>query len=302
MSADPTAFRDQIGGVKARLQEQYQREAFQTPEYEYDFYYEDEAHSLAKSTVKKIEFPSNSHIFFNSPTPATTPCKMASLCENGVDEDENEDNSIVKSSIKMTSLDVEVVEMESMKFEINLSSVLSDANTDVSGSEILPICPTTPSRACFESAFTVLKSVKKSPFKASVSKTEVQTPLKSVKKSPFKASASKKEIQNPTVTIISSNFTFEVESEGLMNSVSTDINEIVEIDTVTNTVNLVADIMTDGGAVFDIPAVELIMLNEEIIPITVDTVISPSLPEAIMTVNNFFWAYMNIRFIFTFLV
>ena len=136
MSADPTAFRDQIGGVKARLQEQYQREAFQTPEYEYDFYYEDEAHSLAKSTVKKIEFPSNSHIFFNSPTPATTPCKMASLCENGVDEDENEDNSIVKSSIKMTSLDVEVVEMESIKFEIDQSSVLSDANTDVSGSEV----------------------------------------------------------------------------------------------------------------------------------------------------------------------
>ena len=95
-------------------------------------------------------------------------------------------------------------------------------------------------------------------------------------------------MQNPTVTIISSNFTFEVESEGLMNSVSTDINEIVEIDTVTNTVNLVADIMTDGGAVFDIPAVELIMLNEEIIPITVDTVISPSLPVAIMTVNIFF--------------
>ena len=243
---------------------------------------------MAKSTVKKIEFPSNSHIFFNSPTPATTPCKMASLCENGVDEDENEDNSIVKSSIKMTSLDVEVVEMESMKFEIDQSSVLSDANTDVSGSEVLPICPTTPSRACFESAFTVLKSVKKSPFKASVSKTEVQTPLKSVKKSPFKASASKTEIQNPTVTIISSNFTFEVESEGLMNSVSTDINEIVEIDTVTNTVNLVADIMTDGGAVFDIPAVELIMLDKELIPITVDTVISPSLPVAIMTVNIFF--------------
>ena len=264
---------------------------------------------MAKSTVKKIEFPSNSHIFFNSPTPATTPCKMASLCENGVDEDENEDNSIVKSSIKLTSLDVEVVEMESMKFEIDQSSVLSDANTDVSGSEVLPICPTTPSRACFESAFTVLKSVKKSPFKASVSKTEVQTPLKSVKKSPFKASvsktevqtplksvkkspfkasASKTEIQNPTVTIISSNFTFEVESEGLMNSVSTDINEIVEIDTVTNTVNLVADIMTDGGAVFDIPAVELIMLDKELIPITVDTVISPSLPVAIMTVNIFF--------------
>ena len=73
-----------------------------------------------------------------------------------------------------------------------------------------------------------------------------------------------------------------------MNSVSTDINEIVEIDTVTNTVNLVADIMTDGGAVFDIPAVELIMLDKELIPITVDTVISPSLPVAIMTVNIFF--------------
>ena len=348
--ADPVAFRDQIGGVKARLQEQYQREAFQTPEYEYDFYYEDEAHSLAKSTVKKIELPSNSHIFFSSPTPVTTPCKMASLCENGANEDENEDNSIINSSVKMTSYEVEMIEIEPMECETDQSSMLPDVNmlvSDISDGNALPICPTTPSRACFESAFSVLKSVKKSPFQASASKEEVQTPIKSVKKSPFQAPASKKEVQTPVksvkkspfqasaskkevqtpiksakkspfqapaskkevetpiksvkkspfqasgskkevqtppVELISSIFTFDVESDDRMNSISTDIIEIVETFTVTNTVNLEADIIDNVGTFFDIPTEELIVLDKEIVPI----IFSP-VPEAITTVNNYFW-------------
>ena len=263
MLADPVAFRDQIGGVKARLQEQYEREAFQTPEYEYDFYYEDEAHSLAKSTVKKIELPSNSHIFFNSPTPATTPCKMALLCENGADEDEKEENSIIKSSVKMTSYDVEMIEIEPMECEtINLLV------SDISEGNALPICPTTPSRACFESAFSALKSVKKSP---------------------FQASASKKKVQTPPVQLISSNFTFDVESDDRINSISADIFEIVDTLTLANTANLEADIIDNVGSFFDIPAEDLIVLDKGIIPVTVDTAVLSFVPEAIMTVNNHFW-------------
>ena len=223
-AADPVLFRYQIGGVKQRLQEQYEREPFQTPEYEYDFYCHDEAHSMAKSTEKKMLPPSNSHIYFSSPDPVTSPCKMASLCEDAdeievegqaeIDEiSEEMSTEIIKNShiffqsaaptpvttpVKSASpwehaMDVDVSQLSEtvpvngdvMSVEaveavegVTVAEVVEEAVEEAV--EILVVCPTTPSKALFKSAFGVMKSAKKSPFVSSAKKTPVakQTPAK----------------------------------------------------------------------------------------------------------------------------
>lgn len=171
--------------MKARLQEQYKREPFQTPEYEYDFYYEDEAHSMAKSTIKKV----NSHIFFNSPTPISTPCKMSSLSDkNDDEEDEEEDEkeeqnvndiSLINSSVKIATFDVVEEKIEMQKIEITQPSVIDEFPEVEVEVEVTSICPTTPSKVNFQAAFIVIKSAKKSPYITSVLKNKVQSPKKS---------------------------------------------------------------------------------------------------------------------------
>ena len=124
---------------------------------------------------------SNSHIFFASPNPITSPIKMSPLCENGEDEDDDVALAvktvtaiplIIATPLASPAKEVESVEMMVVAVE---PSVIPGIIETVAESEIesVAVCPTTPSRANFKAAFSVIKSAKKSPFlsKATPSKT-----------------------------------------------------------------------------------------------------------------------------------
>jgi hypothetical protein len=161
--ADPVAFRFHIGGVKSRLMNL--RSPLRTPEIDYDYYYQDDCYSACKSTEKKVaQAPSNSHIYFTSPLPGTTPVKMSPLCEL---DDDDEAVLVVEMQVPESIASPSPVHPSAAAASMAAAAVrreqeqlASPASPDIA----VPDCPTTPSVACFQAAFSVIKSAKKSPF------------------------------------------------------------------------------------------------------------------------------------------
>ena len=179
ISADPVAFRHHIGGVKSRLMEL--RSPVRTPEIDYDFYYQDEYYSPCKSTEKKpMQSVPNSHIFFASPNPITSPIKMSPLCENGEDGDDDVALAVKTTAIPLLLASLpaspvkvlEAVEIMDIAVESSVTPGVIEVAVETE-SEGVAVCSTTPSRACFTAAFSVIKSAKKSPYlnKATPAKT-----------------------------------------------------------------------------------------------------------------------------------
>jgi hypothetical protein len=160
--ADPVAFRFQIGGVKSRLKSL--RSPLRTPEIDYGYYYQDDYYSACKSTEKNVvQPPSNSHIYFTSPVPGATPVKMSPLCEL---DDDDEAVLVVEMQVSEAIASPSPVRPSAAAVSTAAAAVrreqeqlASPATPDVA----VPDCPTTPSIACFQAAFSVIKSAKKSP-------------------------------------------------------------------------------------------------------------------------------------------
>jgi hypothetical protein len=161
--ADPVAFRFHIGGVKSRLMNL--RSPLRTPEIDYDYYYQDDCYSACKSTEKKVaQAPSNSHIYFTTPLPGTTPVKMSPLCEL---DDDDEAVLVVEMQVPESIASPSPVHPSAAAASMAAAAVrreqeqlASPASPDIA----VPDCPTTPSVACFQAAFSVIKSAKMSPF------------------------------------------------------------------------------------------------------------------------------------------
>ena len=160
--ADPVAFRFHIGGVKSRLMDM--RSPIRTPEIDYDYYYQDEYYSACKSTEKKVvQPPSNSHVYFTSPLPGATPVKMSPLCE--LDDDDEAMLAVDMREVMMSS--PSPVRPSAAAVSMVAAAVRQDQDQPASPASecpALPDCPATPSTACFEAAFSVIKSARKSPY------------------------------------------------------------------------------------------------------------------------------------------
>ena len=360
-SADPVAFRHHIGGVKQRLMEQYERAPFETPEYEYDLCYDDEAHSVAKSTIKKPFVPSNSHIFFTSPAFDSSPCKMASLYEQ--DEEDMEGDMM---EVEVTTPKVEVIvpsnthiffnsptpattplsmsptpmpnastplpicstplpitttrkslprtctplpkrstplptesspvpyEITSEECEVTVCTMAVDAevlavevevSTEVVEVEVSSeaICPSTPSTACFQSAFKVIKSAKKSPYISSVkstTKTPTKTPIKALTGTPSKI-PSKTPTKTPTGTRT------KTPAKSPMRVPET-VNLEVSIEAVVELVAVAVDV-SDSVSVPEIESVtagdKIIDLQEEVVLSAVEEEKIASIPMEVQTLD-----------------
>lgn len=140
------------------------RSPIRTPEIDYDYYYQDEYYSACKSTEKKVvQPPSNSHVYFTSPLPGATPVKMSPLCE--LDDDDEAMLAVDMREVMMSS--PSPVRPSAPAASIVAAAVRQDQDQPASPASecpALPDCPATPSTACFEAAFSVIKSARKSPY------------------------------------------------------------------------------------------------------------------------------------------